>query len=148
MFKVKKASFIFGFCLLAGRTIMFILSRYILLSCLQSYVWADFFGCSSLCPGCFQPHQGAARSWNLSLSKEPNEGLGSATVALTGEHRTWLLEVRVHFRTSFEGRRRCRGLGIRENRSVRKYQDSPVGDGGQLRCEVGLKSMLNGWHTG
>lgn len=29
-------------------------------------------------------------SWNLFLSKEPTEGLGSATVALTGEHRTLL----------------------------------------------------------
>lgn len=27
-----------------------------------------------------------AGSWNLFLTKEPNEGLSSATVALTGEH--------------------------------------------------------------
>lgn len=31
-----------------------------------------------------------ARSWNLLLSKKPNEGLGSDTVTITGEHCTQL----------------------------------------------------------
>lgn len=92
--RVKKSSFVFVFSLLTDRAITFLCSL-LLFACICSSLLP-----SKLCVGrlfwlkqpvsrLFSTSLGAG-SWNLFLSKEPKEGLSSATVALTGERRTRL----------------------------------------------------------